>query len=430
MMKSTNSCYSAQKTISTIISVAASVVLLSGCQIFEKQTSTLAQEQKNQASEQQTIPSVDVAVVSEANLGTTQEYIGTTQPATELSVRAQVSGTLISLSVEVGDRVRKGQILGQIDDSILLAVVNQEKAELANLESELTRARIEVKNAEIKVEEALINLQQAGSDQERYKNLAEQGLISQREAESYVTAAKVAQKTLLLAQESVNIAKQAVTSAISRVSAQKSVIAESIQRQAHTQLIAETTGIVIRKISEKGNLVREGEEILKIGDFDPIKVVVLLSELDLADVAIGKTVEVKLDAFPKSRFLGHIKNIAPVANIATRQVPLEILIPNPDNKVKGGLLARINFSSSLAPQVTISEFAVIRENNKNYVFVVSQANSDMREGVVTRRQVNLGSKINQKVAITRGLKSGEKIVLRSTRPLNDGETVGLSIISQ
>ncbi len=424
-----NFWFSFQQPISTLVFIVATVGLLPGCQFLAKQESILAQEQKFQSSAQKPVTTVDVVVASQESLATTQEYIGTTQPTTELSLRSQVEGTLISLSVEVGDRVSRGQVVGQIDDSLLLAVVNQEQAELASLESDLVRAKIEVKNAEIRVEEALIRLQQAENDRERYKNLAQKGLISQQEAESFATAAKVAEKAVLLAEKSVNVAKQTVASAIGRVAAQKSVVAESIQRQAYTQLIAETTGIVTHKVSEPGNLVREGEEILKIGNFNPIKVVVLLSELDLERVAVGQTVEVKLDAFSESSFLGRVNRIAPLANVATRQITIEIIIPNPDNVIKGGLLSRVSFISSVTSQITIPESAVIEEDGKNYVFVVAQENSQNREAVVTKRQVQLGDRSNPKVAILQGVKSGEKIVIRSSQPLNDGETIGLSIIS-
>ena len=448
MIRPPNSRFSLTPTRSTLILMTGGIILLSGCQFVPQQESILAQEQKSQSSRTKPITTVDVAIANSQDFSTTQEYIGTTQPTTEVALRSQVGGTLINLSPEVGDWVEKGQVIGRIDDSLLLATVNQEQAELASLESELARDKIEVKNAEIRVEEALIKLKQAQSDRERYQDLAQQGLISQKEAESYATAAQVAQKTLMLAQESVNIAKQAVTSAMGRVAAQKSVVGESRQRQAYTQLIAETTGIVTQKSSEQGNLVREGEEILKIGNFDPIKVVVLVSELDLAHVNLGKTVEVKLDAFRQSSFIGEIKRIAPVANVATRQIPLEIVIPNQDNKIKGGLLARVSFIASTTPQIAVPESAIIQENGKNYVFVVTQENTKTKQAVVTRREVQLsdrsiyrantipspqeksGNRPNQKISILQGLKSGEKIVIRSSQPLTDGETVAMSILSQ
>ena len=430
MIQSPNSQYYVLRIVSTIFLITTSVGLLSGCEFASKKESLLARESQFQFSDRKSLTKVDVAIASATNLGTTLGYIGTTQPITELSVRSQASGTLVNLFAEIGDPVKKGQVVGQIDDSLLLAVVNQEQAELASLESELTRAKIEVKNAEIRVESAVIELEQARNDKERYQDLAQQGLIPQKEAESFATAAKVAQKTLLLAQESVNIAQQAVTSATSRVAVQKSVVAESIQRQAYTNLIAETQGIVTQKVNEKGNLVREGEEVLKIGNFEQIKVAVLVSELDLANVAVGKTVEVQLDAFPHNIFTGRVSRIAPVANIATRQIPLEILISNPNNLIKGGLLARVNFIPSEISQLTIPEFAIIQEAGNSYVFVVSEENVATREAKVTKRQVQLGDISQQEVEIIKGIKSGEKIVIRSSKPLTDGETVGLSILSE
>ncbi|HHP7230164.1 MAG TPA: efflux RND transporter periplasmic adaptor subunit [Xenococcaceae cyanobacterium] len=413
-----------------VLVVATASFLAGGCQFLPPETAILAQEEQSPDSESKTITTVDVVTAAPESLGTTQEYIGTTQPTTELSLRSQVAGTLTSLAVEVGDQVTKGQVIGQIDDRLLLSVVQQEQSELASLESELTKTKIEVKNAEIKVQEASVRLKQAENDRVRYQNLAQQGLISQQEAESFATAAEVAQKAVLLAEEAVKVAQQDVTSAIGRVAAQKSVIAESRQRQAYTQLIAETTGIVTQKVSEPGNLVQEGEEILKIGTFDPIQVVVLVSELDLDHVGVGQTVAVKLDAFPESNFVGRVKRIAPVANVATRQIPIEIVIANSQTKIKGGLLTRVSFKASDTPQIAIPETAIIQQEGKNYVFVLAETNTQQRKAIVTKRQIQLGDRAKQKVAILQGLQSGEQIVLRSSQPLNDGETVGLSIISE
>lgn len=413
-----------------VLVVATASFLAGGCQFLPPETAILAQEEQSPDSESKTITTVDVVTAAPESLGTTQEYIGTTQPTTELSLRSQVAGTLTSLAVEVGDQVTKGQVIGQIDDRLLLSVVQQEQSELASLESELTKTKIEVKNAEIKVQEASVRLKQAENDRVRYQNLAQQGLISQQEAESFATAAEVAQKAVLLAEEAVKVAQQDVTSAIGRVAAQKSVIAESRQRQAYTQLIAETTGIVTQKVSEPGNLVQEGEEILKIGTFDPIQVVVLVSELDLDHVGVGQTVAVKLDAFPESNFVGRVKRIAPVANVATRQIPIEIVIANSQTKIKGGLLTRVSFKASDTPQIAIPETAIIQQEGKNYVFVLAETNTQQRKAIVTKRQIQLGDRAKQKVAILQGLQSGEQIVLRSSQPLNDGETVGLSILSE
>jgi multidrug resistance efflux pump len=84
------------------------------------------------------------------------------------------------------------------------------------------------------------------------------------------------------------VEEQVVAAIIGRIAAQKSVIAQEQQRQAYAILKSPATGIVIEKLKEPGDLVSIGDEVLKIGDFQQVKVVVLLSELDLKTINLGQ----------------------------------------------------------------------------------------------------------------------------------------------
>ncbi len=407
------------------------VCTLEGCNLEPEISSSASPNKKiAQSAEKPQLTAVDVKIAQVGNLSNAREYVGTTEPIRKTLLRSQVEGKLLDLRVEVGDRVSKGQVIGRLDSSLLTAAVNREKAELASLESELASARIRVKNAEIALEEALLRLAQAKSDAQRYSELSEKGIISSQEAESFQTTAEVAQKTVLVAQEEINIAKQAVTASIGQVESQKEAIIEVAQRQAYSQLIAPATGIVITKINEPGNLIREGEEIIEIGDFSQVKVVVPLSELDLGQISIGKSVSVRFDAFSDRLFRGTISRIAPSANSSTRQIPIEITVTNPENQIKGGLLARVTLAPNAETEVIIPDSAIVEEAGENYIFVVTQEDLVARQGIVSKRKIGIRDRSEGKVAITTGIKSQEKFVLRTAKPLTDGETVSLSILSE
>ena len=407
------------------------VCTLEGCN-FNSQISSSASPNNKiaQSAEKPQLTAVDVKIARLGNLSNAREYVGTTEPIRETLLRSQVEGKLLELTVEVGDRVSKGQVIGRLDSSLLTAAVNREKAELASLESELASAKIRVKNAEIALEEALLRLEQAKSDAQRYSELSEQGIISSQEAESFQTTAEVAQKTVLVAQESINIAKQAVTASIGQVESQKEAIAEVAQRQAYSQLIAPATGIVVTKINEPGNLIREGEEIIEIGDFTQVKVVVPLSELDLGQISLGKSVSVKFDAFGDLIFAGTISRISPSADASTRQIPIEITVNNPENQIKGGLLARVTLAANSATKVIIPESAIVEDAGENYIFVVTQEDLAAKQGVVSKRKIRISDRSEGEVAITTGIKPEEKFVLRTGKPLTDGETISLSLLSE
>ena len=153
-----------QKKFLTFLFTLAVLLLpqLTGCStVPQAEAEAQSESAKSQA---EGVTPVDVAIASTGTLEEETEYVGTTKPVGEVSLRAQVEGRLLSLNVDVGDRVARGQILGQLDDTLLAATVIQGKAELAALSSELARTQVQVNNAQIQLERARVELQQAESD--------------------------------------------------------------------------------------------------------------------------------------------------------------------------------------------------------------------------------------------------------------------------
>ncbi len=418
-----------QKKFLTFLFTLAVLLLpqLTGCStVPQAEAEKQSQSAKSQAGG---VTPVDVAIARTGTLEEETEYVGTTKPVGEVSLRVQVEGRLLSLNVDVGDRVARGQILGQLDDTLLAATVIQGKAELAALQSELARTQVQVNNAQIQLERARVELQQAESDAARYTQLAEIGAVSAQQAESFQTAAKVAQKAVLSAQEQIRTEEKVVAAALGRVAAQKAVIAQAQQRQSYARLTSPITGVVLQKVSEPGNLIDPGGEVLKLGDFSRVKVVVPVSELDMSKIRVGQSVEVKLDAFPDRSFVGVASRISPVADSPARQVPVEITIPNPYNQIGSGLLARVSFQSSTRLRVIVPQSAIISEGSLTSIFVIVKP-GEGKQAKVKKREVKTGDRANGKVEIISGIELGERFVVKSSKPLEDGEAVRLSILSQ
>ena len=213
---------------------------------------------------------VDVKTADVSSPSSTQQYKGTTQPQKQVSWRSQTEGTLVELLVEVGDKVSQGQLIGWLDNSIIETELAGKQGELAALQSELAQAKVQVTNAQIKLEEANIQLEQAKSEAVRYQELAKTGLIAQQQAESFKTAAKIAEKSLLAAKEAVKLEQQAVAIVEGRIATQRSAIAESKQRQTYSRIIAPIGGTVVAKAKDSGSLIRVGEEVMTIGDFSQV----------------------------------------------------------------------------------------------------------------------------------------------------------------
>jgi HlyD family secretion protein len=130
-----------------------------------------AQSESSSPQQQQKSITVDAAVARQTSLEEATEYVGTTFPVREVSLRSRVEGQLLDVTADVGDQVEQGQVLARIDDSISQATVAEAEAEVAALQSEVASLEADVNDARAQVEQARLQLQQAQSDAARTNQL-------------------------------------------------------------------------------------------------------------------------------------------------------------------------------------------------------------------------------------------------------------------
>jgi multidrug efflux pump subunit AcrA (membrane-fusion protein) len=217
----------------------------------------------------------------------------------------------------------------------------------------------------------------------------------------------------------------------------------------------------LEKVTEPGNLVQPGGEILKLGDFSQVNVMIFVSDKELSTIRLGQSVQVTLDAFKNEPLSGRVTRITPVADPTARQLPVEITIPNSNGQIGSGLRAEVNFEPTTAPPVVVPETALQEEGERGSRGARNQGSRGAGEGeqgskgarnqgskpkssqgtvfVVTgtgaqakvqARPVQVGDRANGKVEIISGLKPGERFVARSSKPLKDGAPVRLSVVSE
>ncbi len=441
-----------------ILCVVLPLPFLTGCNLFGK-TQAGAQTNSPRSQQGDGNASINVAIAQTGVLREPIPYTGTTRPVREISLRAQVEGRLLNLNVDAGDPVKQGQILAQVDDSMLLTTLSQEQAELAALESEVARAETQVSNARTKAEQARVQLNQAQVDAARRATLGAQGAISRQEAELAQTSAQTAEQAWRSAVEQIRTEEKAVAAAQRRVEAQRAAVAQAGERRSYALLASPINGVVLEKVTEPGNLIQPGGEILKLGDFNQVKVVVPLSELQLSKIQVGQSVQVTLDAMGNQSLTGQVSRISPAADPTARQLPVEITIPNSNGRIGSGMLARVSFESAATSRVVVPETALQEEgergsrgareqgskgageqgsrgageqrskpkSSEGTVFVVTGTGA---QATVQARRVQLGDRANGKVEIISGLKPGERFAARSSKPLKDGAPVRLSVLSE
>ncbi|MBD2344349.1 efflux RND transporter periplasmic adaptor subunit [Anabaena subtropica] len=432
------------KSANSILFVACLLsmgVLTASCGSLPKETAEAQTQQRGGGERGGTAP-VDVAIARTDRIERQPEYTGTTTPFRTVSLRSQVEGRLLALNLDVGDRVTRGQNIGQLDDILLATNLKQTEAELAALQSEVARAATQVSNARAQVERARLEVVQAEADAQRQERLFKEGAISEQAAEQARTEARTAVQALRAATEQVRTEEQAVAAAKGRVFAQQAVVSQTKERRSYTRLTSPITGVISERVTEPGNLLQAGSEVLKIADLSQIKVVVQVSELELSQIKVGQSVQVRLDAFPEQEIIGRVARISPTADATARLIPVEVVIPNRQNNIGSGLLARVNFASQTPERVVVSQTAIQREGRNQASSTTPQTQSQNQSGTifvvtdtpdkptVTARPVTLGKSADGKVEILSGLQPGERYVARSGRPLKDGETVRLSILSE
>lgn len=403
---------------------------LTGCKLL---SSLNAQAQTGEASPAPTDApaAVETAIAKTSSLAAPLEFTGTTEPLKEVSVRPQIEGRLLDLSVNVGDFVTPGEVIGRVDESLLVTEVNEALATLAALRAEVAQARAEVSNAEALVEQARLELQQAESDAARLRSLWQDGVVSEQSYESAETRARTLAQAVQSAQERVSTQQQAVVAAQGRVAAQDAAVQQAEERRSYSVLTSSIAGTVLERVIEPGNLVQPGDEILKLGDFSSIKVIVQVSELQLNQVRVGQPVQVRFDAFPNEQFQGRVDRISPAADPTARLVPVEVIVPNRTGmqSISSGLLARVNFAPETAARVVVPQSALtINEaEGGSTLFVATEADDSAR---VEARSVQVGQQVNNQVEILSGLSPGEAFVVKSSQPLTDGQSVKLSVLSE
>jgi multidrug efflux pump subunit AcrA (membrane-fusion protein) len=363
------------------------------------------------------LPLVEVATARTGSLGREPEYVGTTLPLKEATVRVQVAGQLKSLAADVGDQVKRGQPLASVDTNVLMAEVDRAQGELAARQADVTRAQNQSSSAQSHLQEVRIDLQEAQAEANRIQQLEEQGAISLQEAERARRMLKQAEQAFKSAQKQVQIETRALEVAQTRVATQKTLVAQERERISSTTLVAPISGTVMERGSASGSLLRPGDMIFKLGDFSKVKVLAQVSELTLPKIQIGQVVQLNLDAFPSEQLTGTVSRISPTTDPQARLVPVEVMMANPQGKIGSGLLARVRFTKPSAKVIVPLEVVQEKVGASPTVLVVTELST------ILVRPVKLGARAEGQVEVLSGLQPGESFVVRSGQPIKEGDRV-------
>ncbi len=358
---------------------------------------------------------VDTVKVEPREFSRTVEAVGTLDPNEEVTVSNQVEGIVERLFVDLGDSIRTGQVIAQLDTRELELAVHQQQAalqqELARLgladagDSVDEAATSQVRQAEATFAEAKIRL-------DRTKKLAAEGVVAKQQLDEQQARYDVAEAAVRSSHETVRNIR-------ATISARKAALALAEKKLADAKITAPITGFVKDRQVAQGQFLRSNSPVITIVQTSPLKLKVDVPESAVAFVRIGRPVQFRVEAFPDRIFEGRISRIAPSVDQQSRTLKLEALANNREGVLKPGFFARVAIQTDrmeralVVPAESLVNFAGIEK-----VFVVDG-------GKVAERIVRSGTRLGDAIEIVEGLQDGEVVAKSNLANLQQGREVSV-----
>lgn len=361
---------------------------------------------------------VDVTPVRVQPVQRALEIVGSFVGNKTVAVSSEVDGTVSRIFVDVGDSVKKGQSLAQVDDREFRLVVEQAKgmyqSTLSKLGFEtLPSAPIRPEDtAGVKRSEA--QLDWAGLDYDRAKALFDQAAISQAELDRARTAFDTARAGY-------DSAMDDSQSLIAQLDSQKAQVELARKRLSDATITSPMDGVVSKRLVEVGqylSAMRGSAVVAEVVDFVPIKMQGLVPERFAPAVKIGQKVEVTVDSAPGRTFEGAISRLTPDLNPQSRSVIIEATFANADRALRPGAFADASIVLSTNDSaVVVPNKAVVAYAGLYKVFVI-------KDGKAEERRVIRGVTVPPDgIEIVTGVNPGEAVAVSSVNSLYNGLAV-------
>lgn len=322
--------------------------------------------------EEQSVLNVETAVVKTMDITRYSSYAGKVKGSREEVVMPKLSRRVTAVYVTEGQEVRQGQVIISLDRSKLDAAVQQAEAGL--------------EMAQAAQKSASLNL-------ERVEQLAQQGVVSQRDLDAARTASEQADAQVKQAQAALNLAQQNL---------------------ADCDITSPMAGIVGRVDVSVGDTASMQSPAAVINDTAELEVVVKVSESDVSSVQAGAAVEVLIKAISEEPLSGTVKSVASVADSVTRTYPVKVSLPNnSEAQVKSGMFAEVMLGTKhRAGVIGIPMEAVLPKNGESIVYVV---NGERAQAVVVKTGLNDGTYTE----IIEGLQVGQRVITKGNTLIDE-----------
>jgi RND family efflux transporter MFP subunit len=320
------------------------------------------------------------------------------------AVASKITGRLVSISVEEGNTIRKGDIIAQLENDDATATREQAAATLRVSRADLEQAKAE--------------LADASSNYQRNKELLAKGFISRLEYD----AAEARYKK----------AEAAVSAAESSVKANAAALKGADIAVEYSYIRAPFDAVVLTKDADVGDIITPlgaaadaKAAVVSIADMKSLQVEVDVSESNIGQVAVKQPCEIQLDALPASRFRGEVHMIVPTADRTKATILVKVRFIDEDPGILPEMSAKVAFlerqltGEELLPRTAVSPDSLVMKNGRTSVFVISGDR-------LVETSVTTGEKIGEMVEIRSGVKAGDRIVRKPSAGMKTGTRVSIA----
>jgi len=358
-----------------------------------------------------------LAKVERGDLAKSVVATGKVEPITKVEIKSKASGIVKKLYVDYGDRVKKGQLLAQLDKVEIEAQVDQSKAALQAAEANLASSQADWQRAQVDAEGPDVPLLKRAY--ERALGMAKDGVVSQSDLDDAHKNYALALNKQNVAKAQVTVLKAKIAQAQAEVAQDEANLKQAEEQLSYTDIISPIDGIVLSRDVEIGDAVSSilvlgssATLVMTLGDTSQVYVKGKVDESDIGKVYLGQPARIKVESFKEKTFYGKVTKISPMGvekdNVTTFEV--RVSINNPGGELKAEMTANAEIILEEHKNVLqIPEGAIMYDQDKKASVDVPdpKAKDGMRKVAV-----NIGISNGAKTEVLSGLTQGQEVVLQ------------------
>src|SRR5215831_13962641 len=359
---------------------------------------------------------VDVESVKQESVHRAVDVVGTLAALDEVTISSEVDGPVSKILADLGDPVKAGQVMVELDREKLQYNLDQQKATFASAlakygGSDLSHLPAIEETPD--VQKAKAELVQAQQGYSRVQGLIKRGLIPQQQVED-------AEALLHTKQASYDSAMLNAKNLRAFIDGSDASMKFAERQVRDTYIRAPFDGYVSKRLVSIGQLVKAQTPVMVVVRMDPLRLTGEIPEHLAPWIRTGQTVDLSVDAFPDKSFTGNLSRISPSVSTDTRAFGFEALVPNSGAILKPGTFARVHIPTTKVEDVmTLPYSAIEYRYGVKRVFIV---NGDH----LTEHELKIGDRLGDRIEIVNGIKAGEAIALTDVDKLSDGMKVSTS----